>query len=170
MSERQNQISELILTPQGGASAGNVRENQISEMILTAQGTPIIGNVRQDNEFLLLLVPYVAGRVQLIQGGFQDAMGHPVALGKLTIKLSRDAESPTGELCADLVATLPLDSNGNISGTYYVWPNSLLQPSDTYYIAKVYTAEGQLVWLQNIIVPTTPSPFPIQDWEPVKIG
>lgn len=168
MSERQNQISELILTPQGGTSVGNVRQDQESLLILVGQGTPIVGHVQQDNEFLMLLVPNVLGRVQLVLGGFVDLGGNPIAFGTLTLALTQDATSPQGQLSGGISVSIPLDANGNIaSGSVFAWPNSLLTPSVTQYIAKVYTASGQLVYLQYVTITNPPNPFNVALWVPI---
>lgn len=86
-------------------------------------------------------------REQLAFGVFQDALGNPLALGYLTVRLNTDAVASDGsQVAAGRVVTVPLDDNGLIDGAAEFWPNSQLTPSGTSYIIKAFTAEGQFVW------------------------
>lgn len=82
---------------------------------------------------------------QIINGAWQDAGGNPLANGYLTFRLTTDAQSGI-QVCAGRLVTVPLDVNGNISGTVEIWPNSDLTPAGTTYAIIAYTAQGQPVW------------------------
>jgi len=73
-----------------------------------------------------------------------------------------DAVTPWGmQVCAGIKVTAPLDGNGNIDGTYYLWSNEYLTPryigpnsNSTNYVCTVYTADGENVWENQLQVPT----------------
>jgi hypothetical protein len=86
-------------------------------------------------------------RTQLNFGVFQDALGNPLALGYLLIRLNIDAVSNDGsQVSAGRVVRVQLDANGLVDGVADFWPNDELTPSGTVYIVKAYTAQGQFVW------------------------
>ena len=87
-------------------------------------------------------------------GGFQDASGAPIAGGKVTFRLNTDATAGDCQLAAGRIISFELDDYGNLSG--YIWPNDQMTPDNTVYIAKCYTASGQLVWEAQFYI-TTPS-------------
>lgn len=85
-------------------------------------------------------------RTQLDFGAFQDALGNPLSLGYLKVRLNIDAvSSANDQISAGVVVTVPLDVNGLVSGSAEFWPTDELTP-DTVYIVKAYTAAGQFVW------------------------
>jgi len=62
-----------------------------------------------------------------------------------------------------------LDSTGSVplANNVYVAANDLLNPTGSYYIAKVYTASGQLVWgPQYVQILSTSNPFNLDAWVP----
>ena len=83
---------------------------------------------------------------------FQDASGHPLANGTVTFTLNTDAMAGDAQICAGRVSKFTLDDTGNFTGN--LWPNDQLTPLDTTYRVKAYTAEGQLCFVQDIIVLT----------------
>ena len=90
-----------------------------------------------------------------IQGGnFQSASGAPLAFGYATFRLSVDAMADDVQISAGRIIRLPLDANGNLSG--YIWPNDQMEPNNTVYIARAYTAQGQFVWESQLYI-TSPS-------------
>lgn len=87
-------------------------------------------------------------------GGFQDCEGNPLAMGFLTLELNTvctDASTGTFQICPGEVVSYPLDANGNISGTQYVWSSDLLLPTGTLYRMIVYTSKGQIAWGPNFL-------------------
>ena len=93
-------------------------------------------------------------KILITGGSFQDASGNPLAGGSVTFRLNTDATAGDNQISAGRVTTFTLDSNGNLSG--YIWPNDQMTPNNTVYIAKAYTAQGQLVWESEFYI-TTPS-------------
>ena len=95
-------------------------------------------------------------RASLPQTTFTDAEGQPLANGSLEIQLTKDAQDPVLnlQLASGRTCHLPLDAGGNItgSGTTFFYPNSELSPSDTFYILRAFSAQGQLVSDEWIIV------------------
>lgn len=82
---------------------------------------------------------------RIINGGWQDALGNPLALGYLTFRLITDGQSGV-QVAAGRLVTVPLDDDGNISGTVLLWTNDSLVPAGTTYSIIAYTAQGQPVW------------------------
>lgn len=88
--------------------------------------------------------------VQIVGGFFQDNQGNPLANGYLEFQLSSPAVVGTSTflLCDNYTITIPLDSGGSVvtSPAYYLWANTDLTPSDTFFSLKGYTTKGQLVY------------------------
>lgn len=60
----------------------------------------------------------MATKTQLINGGFQDLEGNPLANGFLLMELNQDEQvSGTGQIVSKVVLKILLDSNGNVLGT-----------------------------------------------------
>lgn len=80
--------------------------------------------------------------------GFQDAQGNVLANGTLILRLNQPATATSaggGQVdTADIV--LVLDANGKITGQpVSLWANDQLTPSNTFYTARVFNANGLLV-------------------------
>lgn len=82
---------------------------------------------------------------RIINGGWQDAKGNPLAQGYLTFRLVTDGHSGV-QVAAGRLVTVPLDDFGDISGTVLLWTNDSLTPAGTTYSIIAYTASGQAVW------------------------
>jgi hypothetical protein len=105
---------------------------------------------------------------QIVGGGFQAPNGAPLALGSFTMRLNTDAVVSSSQLAASRVLNVPLDANGNVSGTVLIWPNDQLNPSTTVYVVKVYTANGQLCWgPHQQTVPSGGGTYDISNWVPL---
>jgi len=77
---------------------------------------------------------------------YTDIEGNPIANGYLIIRLSQDAfVSKANVVCSQRVVKIPLNSSGQITGSFNFWPNYLLTPSNTYYTLRAYSSAGQLV-------------------------
>lgn len=88
---------------------------------------------------------------QIINGGFQDAMGNPLANGYVTFRLQQDAANTCGtvQTVAGRLVKVPLDVNGNVSGTVSLQPTSVMTPAATYDVIA-YTSKGQPVWRNQV--------------------
>lgn len=102
---------------------------------------------------------------QIVNGGFQDASGNPLALGSLTFRLQKDASNTcsSAQTVAGRVVTVPLDANGNVAGVVSLAPTDVMTPADSFagsYTVIAYTASGQPVW-QNpkFLLPAGSTPF-----------
>ena len=82
---------------------------------------------------------------QIINGGWQDSLGNPLALGYLTFRLTTDGQSGV-QVVAGRLVTVPLDATGNIAGTVLLWTNDSISPAGTTYAITAYTAQGQIAW------------------------
>jgi hypothetical protein len=103
-------------------------------------------------------------KVQVDFGVFQDALGHPLALGYLTFRLNTDAvTSGNQQVVAGRIVRVDLDVNGLINGAALFWPNTDLTPIDTVYIVKAYKANGQLVWENRSAALTTDTNLLLQE-------
>lgn len=90
-------------------------------------------------------------KIHLSGGMFQDGAGNPNSNGYLILTLSHDSNvqvlgGPTGvQVYAGVPIKVRLDNNGNILPNQ-IWPNSLLTPSGSYYLAKLYNNSGLEIW------------------------
>jgi hypothetical protein len=82
---------------------------------------------------------------RIINGAWQDLSGKPLVSGYLTFRLNTDGQSGV-QVVAGRLMTVPLDANGNISGTVLLWPNDQIVPAGTSYDVRAYSAAGQPVW------------------------
>lgn len=126
-------VSQSSLISESLASSGHLRIKQ-TPLILETQGGSILPS---------------------LVAGFQDPLGVPYAGGRISLQLSVDSfNSPTiSAINSKYIVSGFLDSNGNIIQPFPVWPNDLLSPANTYYILRVYSVGGQLVWITPVIIP-----------------
>lgn len=112
------------------------------------------GALRSSQAFLIFEVNPMNGTgncpTTLIGGAFQDPLGNPIANGFLRMQLTKDTLICTanGQLVSGRRFRVPLDVNGNISGTVSVEPNDLLTPSGSQYRVQLYDRNGAQVWAQ----------------------
>jgi hypothetical protein len=111
---------------------------------------------------IILEVPGGASAILLptiINGNFQDPLGNPLALGKVTFQLSQDAVNTTTNtsVSSKYIVSNTLTITGSITQPFNLWPNSILTTetglTNTYYTTKAFTASGQLVWCSPAIIP-----------------
>ena len=100
----------------------------------------------------------MAARVTLIGGTFQDLAANPIANGTLVLQPMQDA-NVGGQMCGGIPVRVNLDANGNVSTTaaQMVYPNPV-------YAARVYKADGQLVWGPNYVPIPNIDPFDLAYW------
>ncbi len=96
---------------------------------------------------------------QVINGGFQDALGNPLDSGYLTFRLNTDASTGTNQVSAGIIVRVELDASGNVRDSVSFWPNDQLSPSGTVYILAAYTSRGQLAWREQFSLPSGMSSF-----------
>lgn len=106
-------------------------------------------------------------KTQLTGGSFQDTEGNPLAGGYLTMELSQDTQISTNvEICAGFVVLVGLDDNGDVrSDEGLIWANDVMTPTNTFYLVRAFSAEGQLVWGPNA-QQVTGSSFDVGTWVP----
>lgn len=142
-------MSNLRLSQVAGeviaSETANVRLSQIAIEAVT--DLPSNSNLRLSQIALEVLVP-AALRTQIIGGNFQDASGQPLANGRLEIRLSTDAMSPDGQVSAGISATVPLGSNGSITGFASLWSTDQLDAGgdSVFYAVTAYSSSGLKVW------------------------
>jgi|SRR5208337_304620 len=102
---------------------------------------------------------------QIVGGKFQDSAGNPLVAGYLTFRLLTDGYTGTIQVSAGIKATVPLDSNGTISGTVYLWPNASLTPVSVYQV-DAFTATGENVWSNQMTIPAGAGSFDLGTWVP----
>jgi len=76
---------------------------------------------------------------------FTDPSGNVLSNGYILLELNEDVKSPSGSLCQGMTLRGTLDANGALVSVPQVWPNSQLSPSDSYYILRGFTSDGELV-------------------------
>ena len=133
-----------------------------SRSIATGSATAkAAGNLAGRSVSITTAVLNVGSAIRRIIGGeFQSALGDPLSYGYLFIRLNTDAMTVShDQVCAGRVVRVPLDVNGNIIlGSLSLWPNSQMTPP-TVYIITAYTAQGQLVWRGETLIPFGPGPY-----------
>ena len=110
--------------------------------------------------------PSIAPR-QIVNGGFQDPFGNPLAGGTMTMRLNTDAtaNSPTGpQVCAGKIISVPLGATGSVVGAVEVWPNADLLPNNTVYKVVVFSASGQRAWASEQVIPVGGGAFDLNSW------
>lgn len=86
---------------------------------------------------------------------FTDAEGNPLSNGYLLIRINTDVQTPgPGQIGAQSISRVQLDSNGVISGSPTFWGNAALNPPNTVYLLRSFTKNGQEV-LSNLPVIVT---------------
>jgi len=75
---------------------------------------------------------------------FQNPDGSPVANGAMNVRLSSDGTSNAQQIQHNFTS-VPLDSNGVVTGSPAVWADSVVLPDGRYYVINVYSQKGQLV-------------------------
>ena len=58
------------------------------------------------------------------------------------------------QIFAGVTVFADLDSNGNVSSTLYLWPNSFLQPGGSVYRLDAYSTLGELAWSNQVTIPS----------------
>lgn len=160
-----DQALALILAPGSPAAA----EDQQFALIVEQRLNPatIFNYIDQQ---LALIVERRNPRTQITGGHFQGADGQPIANGRIEIRLSTDAMSPQGQLSAGISVTVPLDSDGNVSGFAALWATDLLDAGGNaiFYAVSAYSSGGQRVWgpwqetLPNVVI------YDIGGWTPTQ--
>lgn len=105
---------------------------------------------------------------RIINGGFQDAKGTPLAAGYMTFRLSTDVLVGTTQVSAELVIQINLDSGGNVDGTVLVWPNDQMSPATAIYNVIVYTAAGEITWKNQMTIPSGVGSYDLNSWVPTN--
>jgi hypothetical protein len=93
-------------------------------------------------------------KILITGGNYQAPNGVPLSGGSVTFRLNTDAMAEDSQISAGRLISFPLDADGNLSG--YIWPNDQMDPSNTTYTVRAYTAQGQQVWEGQYYI-TTPS-------------
>lgn len=103
---------------------------------------------------------------QITGGNFQDPSGSPLNAGYVTFQLTTDGLISGNQISAGVIVKATLDSNGSISGLFYLWPNNLMSPSTTKYIVKAFSNSGELSFESENVVPSGAGSFDIGTWIP----
>ncbi len=113
-----------------------------------------------DQQLALLVVKRIIDLVQLVGGAYQDFLGNPLANGYLVLRLSHDGQSATpNQVVAGLTQRITLNSSGQISPAVAIYSNTGLLPANSFYLVRVYAADGtEVVPLSKITIPNTPTP------------
>jgi len=88
----------------------------------------------------------------LVGGAFQDSLGSPISFGYLIFTLYSDSNvavlgGPTGQqIVAGSSVKVFLDANGNVQNNQSIWANSVLNPSGSFYLVRLFNSNGLEVW------------------------
>ncbi len=86
-----------------------------------------------------------------ISGSFLREDGSPAAGATLTLKLSQDASSPSGQVMAALISII-LDSTGSIPAGTQIWANDELSPATTFYHATVQDGTSGTAYMERLTI------------------
>lgn len=149
-------------TPQGANAAASVTFAPLADMRYSAARNAVLVTYEYVGSPAYWVI--LTGPPPIIQGNFQDLEGNPLANGYLTFKLTADAQiNGVGQIGAGAITTVPLDATGNATGQQGIWPNDQMVPTDTQYVITAYSAAGQPVWQKTAVIPSSPTPFPLQN-------
>lgn len=104
---------------------------------------------------------------QIVGGNFQDAEGNALNGGSVTFRLTTDAVATGTQVVAAILTKATLDTSGNIVGTVNLWPNDQLDPTDTVYRIKAYSASGLQVWETEAVIPSGGGSFDLGTLVPI---
>jgi hypothetical protein len=88
----------------------------------------------------------------LTGGSFQDSLGQSINFGYLIFKLYSDSSvsvlgGPTGQQIASGISVkIFLDANGNVQQNQSIWANSVLNPTGSFYLVRLFNSNGLEVW------------------------
>jgi len=89
--------------------------------------------------------------MKTITGSFLREDGTPAAGATLTLKLSQDASSPSGQIMAALIS-ITLDQNGAIPVGTQIWANDELQPPGTVYHVTVQDGTSGTAYKERLTI------------------
>jgi len=123
-----------------------------------------------DQDLCFPIVHRIVDLVQLVGGGYQDFLGHPLAFGYLMMGINNPVEIYTAgtEVIegSDLHFKITLDANGNCNSGQYVFSTSSLTPT-CQYVVTAYAADGTTASAPQIVtVPNTNVSYNISNWLP----
>jgi hypothetical protein len=162
---------DLVFQLVSGSPSGQV--DQDLTFIVAQRLVPAIIYTQADQDLVFAVVHRIVDLVQLVGGGYQDFLGHPLAFGYLMMKISNPVEIYTAgtEVIegSDLNFKITLDANGNVSSSpaQYVFSTSSLTPTCEY-IVTAYAADGTTASAPQIVtVPNTNVSYNISNWVPL---
>lgn len=82
---------------------------------------------------------------------FVDPSNKPLANGYVTFRLNTDGVTAGGQISAGIITKRTLDISGALSDSTII-PNNEMTPTNTFYFAKAYAADGQKVWEAELFV------------------
>ena len=86
-----------------------------------------------------------------ISGTFLREDGSPASGAILTLKLSQDASSPSGQILAALISIV-LDQTGSIPAGTQIWACDELQPSGLFYHATVQDGTSGTAYRERLVI------------------
>lgn len=89
--------------------------------------------------------------MKTIQGTWLREDGSPASGATLTLKLSQDASSPSGQIMAALIA-ITLDSTGSIPAGTQIWACDELQPSGLFYHATIQDGTSGTAYRERLVI------------------
>lgn len=109
----------------------------------------------------------MSANLQLSGGLFQNPSGGPLVNGFMLWTLSHDCQenvdSGGGQVASGIPARVPLDANGSVAGSVFIWSNDVLNPSGSFYTVDLFDSNGAKVWAspQLFQLSATPNPLDI---------
>ena len=152
-----------------GSPSANVDQDAV--FIVAQRLVPATIYTFLDQDLVFAVVHRIVDLVQLVGGGYQDFLGHPLANGYLMMKINNPVEIYTAgtEVIegSDLYFKITLDANGNCNPGQYVFSTSALTPT-CQYVVTAYAADGTTASAPQIVtVPNTNVSYDISNWVPL---
>ena len=151
-----------------------MRVDQDLTFIVAQRLVPATIYTQVDQDLVFAVVHRIVDLVQLVGGGYQDFLGHPLAFGYLMMKINNPVEIYTAgtEVIegSDLYFKITLDSNGNVSSSpaQYVFSTSALTPT-CQYVVTAYAADGTTASAPQLLsVPNTNVSYNLSSFVPAS--
>ena len=162
---------DLAFQVVSGSPSAEVDQDAV--FIVAQRLVPAIIYTFLDQDLVFAVVHRIVDLVQLVGGGYQDFLGHPLANGYLMMKIKNPVEIYTAgtEVIegSDIHFKITLDSNGNVSSSpaQYVFSTDSLTPTCEY-IVTAYAFDGTTASAPQIVtVPNTNVSYNISNWVPL---
>jgi hypothetical protein len=159
---------DLVFLVAGGNPPA--RCDQDLTFIIAQRLVPATITTLADQELVFAIAQRVVPLVELVGGGYQDFLGHPLASGYLNMRMNPDLEVYTNGdevIEGGISFTIRLDASGNCVAGQFVYANSVLLPTGSAYTIQAFAADGTTASSQQTLtIPSTGATFNLSSFVP----